>query len=100
MYYWKTFFQEARKNSRDERKIEREVDLEDYETLVLTPVEVEEPVPFDLSLLDRLDSFDESAANEVFSPDHMAAVAADLDTDPRTISLTEAEQTGILDWQT
>jgi hypothetical protein len=78
---------------------ELEEDLEDYATLVLTPVEVQEPVPFDASLLDRLDSLDESAANDIFTPEHMAAVAANLDTDPRTISLTEAERAGILDWQ-
>ena len=74
-------------------------ELEDYATLVLTPIEVEEPAPFDVSLLDQLDALDESAADDVFSPDHMAAVAADLDADPRTITFTEAEQAGILDWQ-
>ncbi len=72
-------------------------DLEDYETLVLTPIEVEEPAPFDVALLDHIDSFADSIANDFFTPEHLAAVAADLNTNPRTISLTEAEQSGILD---
>ncbi len=94
-------------------------ELEDYETLVLTPNHVEfsaqihgtsstpdnthltiSPIDgFDVSLLDRLDSLDESTADDIFTPEHMAVVAADLDIDPRTITLTEAEQSGILNWQ-
>jgi hypothetical protein len=79
--------------------LEMDEELEDYATLVLTPVEDVEPVPFDVSLLDQLEALDESAADDIFSADHMAAVAAGLDADPRTISFTEAEQAGILDWQ-
>src|SRR5262249_7910100 len=54
---------------------ELDEDLEDYATLVLTPVEVEEHPPFDASMLDRLDSLDESRADDIFTPEHMAAVA-------------------------
>jgi len=95
---------------------EYDEELEDYETLVLTPQEStddlrggssaqfesrsEAPNSLDFSLLDQLDSFAESIANDFFEPEHMAAVAADLNTNPRTISLTEAEQSGILDLQT
>ncbi len=74
-------------------------ELEDYATLVFTPVEVVEHSAFDVSLLDHLDSLDESAAEDIFTPEHMAAVAANLDSDPRMISLTEAEHSGILNLQ-
>ena len=93
---------------------ELDEDLEDYETLVLTPVEgsaqivggssisvdavVQSVNDLDLSLLNQLDSFAESIANDFFTPEHMEAVAADLNTNPRTITLTEAEQSGILDF--
>lgn len=75
-------------------------ELEDYATLVFTPVdpEPEEPLDFDPSVLDYLDAMDELVAEDVFSPDHLAEMAADLDDgDPRTITLNQAEQSGILD---
>ena len=74
-------------------------DLEDYETLVLTPIDPDEPVQFDASVLDDLDALDESLADDVFAPDHLAAMAADLDFDPSTITLTQAEENGIVDLQ-
>lgn len=82
-------------------------ELEDYETLVLTPLDDadhsamavlhQSPAPFNLAVLDELTTVDEAAADELFAPDALAAVAATLQPDSRTMSLVEAQRAGILD---
>jgi len=80
--------------------------MEDYNTLVLTPIDDHggfaedlnrwQP-PLDLAVLDDLNTVDESLAEDIFDPDQLAHVPAHLTSETRTITLNEAEQSGILD---
>lgn len=84
-------------------------DLEDYETLVFTPIDDPRGGGFqseadadwqptlDLDVLDDLSDVDESAADDMFDPEQLAHVPAHLTSDTRTITLNEAEQAGIVD---
>ncbi|MCA0455943.1 MAG: toll/interleukin-1 receptor domain-containing protein [Chloroflexi bacterium] len=86
--------------------LDLEEEMEDYNTLVLTPIDDHggfaedlnrwQP-PLDLAVLDDLNTVDESLAEDIFDPDQLAHVPAHLTSETRTITLNEAEQSGILD---
>ncbi|MEZ4671677.1 MAG: toll/interleukin-1 receptor domain-containing protein [Anaerolineae bacterium] len=55
---------------------------------------------FDFALLDKLSDFAASLNDDILSPENLARVAKQTSSDERTLSLEEAEKSGILDWQT
>jgi hypothetical protein len=60
---------------------------------------IESASAFDLALLDEPDTVNAATADDLFSPDKLAAIAPNLASAGNTILLKTAEATGIVDWK-